>query len=139
MRTFLVLLNREIRSFFNTPIAYVVMVFFLGVLGFGFYLGVSAINGRPSFTVTVIELLFGPLRAVTLCVSLIKHAFVPMNSHGRSKHHHGAVKDCTWCSRHSASSRTRPLFPPTLLFSSSSWVSGGVVNVHSIAPSGPRI
>jgi ABC-2 type transport system permease protein len=57
MRTFLTLLNREIRSFFYQPIAYVVMFFLLIVAGFNFYLGVLVLNGQPN-EVTVVELAF---------------------------------------------------------------------------------
>lgn len=73
MRTFLVLLSREVRSFFNTPIAYVVMVFFLAVLGFGFHSGIMSINKDPRIAVTVLEVLFfgGFWVAYILCVSLI--------------------------------------------------------------------
>jgi ABC-2 type transport system permease protein len=143
MRTFLVLLSREIRSFFHTPIAYVVMVFFLGVLGFGFYLGVAAINGRPSFSVTVIELLFGgPFwAAYLLCVSLISmRSFSDEFRMGTLETLTTApVKDwqvvlakyfgvlCFYVT----------LFLPTLLFFAVlSWVSGGVVDLHSIGTFG---
>jgi len=57
MRTFLTLLNREIRSYFYQPVAYVVMFFLLIVAGFNFYLGVLLLNGQPS-EVTVVELAF---------------------------------------------------------------------------------
>ncbi len=57
MRTLLTLLNREIRSFFYQPIAYVVMFFLLMVAGFNFYLGVLLLNGQPA-EVTIVELSF---------------------------------------------------------------------------------
>ncbi|HET6410048.1 MAG TPA: ABC transporter permease subunit [Chthoniobacteraceae bacterium] len=57
MRTLLTLLNREIRSYFYQPIAYVVMFFLLMVIGFNFYLGVLLLNQQPS-EVTIIELAF---------------------------------------------------------------------------------
>jgi ABC-2 type transport system permease protein len=57
MRTLFTLLNREIRSYFYQPIAYVVMFFLLMVAGFNFYLGVLLLNGQPA-EVTVVELAF---------------------------------------------------------------------------------
>ena len=47
MRKFFVLLAREIRSYFYSPIAYVVMVFFLIVSGVDFYFQLSFMNQRP--------------------------------------------------------------------------------------------
>ena len=47
MRKFLVLLNREVRSYFYSPIAYIVLVFFLIVSGFDFYIQISFMNQRP--------------------------------------------------------------------------------------------
>jgi gliding motility-associated transport system permease protein len=46
MRKFLVLLGREVRSYFYSPIAYVVMVFFLLVTGVDFYFQISFMNQR---------------------------------------------------------------------------------------------
>jgi ABC-2 type transport system permease protein len=46
MRKFLVLLNREVRSYFYSPIAYIVLVFFLLVSGFDFYFQISFMNQR---------------------------------------------------------------------------------------------
>jgi len=57
MRTLLTLLNRELRSYFYQPIAYVVMFFLLMVIGFNFYLGVLLLNGQPA-EVSIIELAF---------------------------------------------------------------------------------
>ena len=52
MRKFSVLLLREIRSYFYSPIAYIVMVFFLIVSGVDFYFQLSFMNQRPvSYTV----------------------------------------------------------------------------------------
>src|ERR1041384_1033893 len=52
MRKFLVLLGREIRSYFYSPVAYIVLVFFLLVSGVDFYFQVSFMNQRPaSYTV----------------------------------------------------------------------------------------
>ena len=57
MQTFLTLLGREIRSFFYSPIAYVVMFFFLIASGFNFFSGVSLLNQSPS-EVMVVEAAF---------------------------------------------------------------------------------
>ena len=57
MRTLLTLLNRELRSYFYQPIAYVVMFFVLIVAGFNFWIGVSLMVGSPTET-TVVELAF---------------------------------------------------------------------------------
>ena len=46
MRKFFVLLNREVRSYFYSPIAYIVLVFFLLVSGFDFYFQISFMNQR---------------------------------------------------------------------------------------------
>src|SRR5262249_52108807 len=57
MRTLLTLINREIRSFFYQPIAYVVMFFLLLVAGFNFWLGVNVLNNRPT-DATVVDIAF---------------------------------------------------------------------------------
>src|SRR5947208_3325715 len=46
MRKFLVLLVREVRSYFYSPIAYIVLVFFLLVSGVDFYFQISFMNQR---------------------------------------------------------------------------------------------
>ncbi len=46
MRKFLTLLGREIRSYFYSPIAYIVLVFFLLVSGVDFYFQISFMNSR---------------------------------------------------------------------------------------------
>jgi gliding motility-associated transport system permease protein len=46
MRKFFILLAREIRSYFYSPIAYIVLVFFLLVTGVDFYFQVSFMNQR---------------------------------------------------------------------------------------------
>src|ERR1700681_2186788 len=52
MRKFYTLLSREIRSYFYSPIAYIVLVFFLFVSGADFYFQLSYMNQRPmSFSV----------------------------------------------------------------------------------------
>jgi ABC-2 type transport system permease protein len=57
MTTFITLLNREVKSFFCTPIAYVVMFFYLSVCGFNFFTTVQWLSRGPS-EVTVLELFF---------------------------------------------------------------------------------
>lgn len=57
MKTFLVLLGREVKSYFYSPIAYVVMFFFLIATGFNFYSGISFLNQAPT-EVTVVEASF---------------------------------------------------------------------------------
>jgi ABC-2 type transport system permease protein len=47
MRKFYSLLTREVRSYFYSPIAYVVLVFFLLVSGVDFYFQVAFMNQRP--------------------------------------------------------------------------------------------
>ena len=47
MRKFLVLFSREVRSYFYSPIAYIVLVFFLLVSGIDFYFQLSFMNQRP--------------------------------------------------------------------------------------------
>jgi ABC-2 type transport system permease protein len=48
MRKFWTLLVREIRGYFHSPIAYIVLVFFLLVSGVDFYFQVSFMNQRPA-------------------------------------------------------------------------------------------
>ncbi len=47
MRKFYILLLREVRSYFYSPIAYIVLVFFLLVSGVDFYFQISFMNQRP--------------------------------------------------------------------------------------------
>ena len=47
MRKFYTLLSREVRSYFYSPIAYIVLVFFLFVSGADFYFQLSFMNGQP--------------------------------------------------------------------------------------------
>jgi ABC-2 type transport system permease protein len=47
MRKFFTLLSREIRGYFYSPIAYIVLVFFLLVTGVDFYFQISFMNQRP--------------------------------------------------------------------------------------------
>jgi ABC-2 type transport system permease protein len=60
MRTLLTLLNREIRSYFYQPVAYVVMFFLLMVAGFSFFTGVLWLTGEPS-EYTIVEISFNSL------------------------------------------------------------------------------
>lgn len=57
MKKFYALLTREVRSYFHSPIAYIVLVFFLLVSGVDFYFQVSFMNQRPA-TYTVEEAFF---------------------------------------------------------------------------------
>ena len=57
MKTFLTLLEREIKSFFYSPIAYVVLFYFLLLTGFNFYSGASFLNRGPT-EITVVEAFF---------------------------------------------------------------------------------
>lgn len=58
MRTFLTLLDREVKSFFYSPIAYVVLFYLLLLTGFNFYSVVSLLNHGPA-DVTLVEAYFG--------------------------------------------------------------------------------
>ena len=57
MRKFLVLLEREMRSYFYSPIAYVVLTFFLALTGFNAYAMVSLLNRGPT-EITLVEAFF---------------------------------------------------------------------------------
>jgi ABC-2 type transport system permease protein len=57
MRKFYTLLSREVRSYFYSPIAYIVLVFFLFVTGADFYFQLSYMNQRP-FSYSVQEAFF---------------------------------------------------------------------------------
>ncbi len=60
MTKFFTLLGREVKSFFYSPIAYVVMCFFLFLTGFAFYIGVSLLNRGPT-DVTVVQAFFNTI------------------------------------------------------------------------------
>jgi len=60
MTKFFTLLGREIKSFFYSPIAYVVMCFFLFLTGFNFYIAVSLLNRGPT-DVTVLQAFFNTI------------------------------------------------------------------------------
>src|SRR6059036_2832537 len=47
MRKFYALLSREVRSYFHSPIDYIVLFFFLLVSGVDFYFQISFMNQRP--------------------------------------------------------------------------------------------
>lgn len=57
MRKLFVLLGREIRGYFYSPIGYVVLVFFLLLSGVDLYMQLSFMNGQP-FTYSVEEAFF---------------------------------------------------------------------------------
>jgi ABC-2 type transport system permease protein len=59
MKTFLTLLGREVKSFFYSPIAYVVLFYFLFLSGFNFYSQISLMNNFPT-EITVVEAFFMP-------------------------------------------------------------------------------
>jgi ABC-2 type transport system permease protein len=70
IRTFLVLLNRELMSYFYSPIGYIVMCFFLLPIGYNFYAGVSYLNQGPQEQ-TVIEVALNSLFFIVLIVPMI--------------------------------------------------------------------
>ena len=57
MRTFFVLFAREVRGLFYTPIAYVVLFFYLAFLGVNFQLSVTALNRQPT-EISLVEMMF---------------------------------------------------------------------------------
>lgn len=57
MKKFLTLLGREIRAFFHSPVAYVVLFFLLLVTGFNFYIAVALLNQGPT-EYTLVEAYF---------------------------------------------------------------------------------
>jgi ABC-2 type transport system permease protein len=59
MKVFFTLLDREVKSFFYTPIAYVVLFFFLVITGFNFSTQVHSLNHLPT-EFTVVEAFFIP-------------------------------------------------------------------------------
>ncbi len=48
MRTFLVLLGKELRSFFFSPVAYIVLALFMVISGFSFAQAISTLKEKPS-------------------------------------------------------------------------------------------
>lgn len=59
MKVFFTLLSRELKSFFYSPIAYVVLFYFLFLAGYNFYFQVSIMNGYPT-ELSVVEAFFMP-------------------------------------------------------------------------------
>jgi ABC-2 type transport system permease protein len=59
MKTFLTLLNREVKSFLYSPIAYVVLFYFLLLSGYNFNFQINVLNGYPT-EITVVEAFFAP-------------------------------------------------------------------------------
>jgi ABC-2 type transport system permease protein len=57
MNTFFTLFGREVKSFFYSPIAYVVLFYFLLLSGVNFYYQISVINGFP-VELTLVEIVF---------------------------------------------------------------------------------
>ena len=57
MKTFLTLFGREVKSFFYSPIAYVVLFYFLLLAGVNFWYQISVINGYP-VELTLVEIVF---------------------------------------------------------------------------------
>ncbi|HWL52434.1 MAG TPA: ABC transporter permease subunit [Chthoniobacteraceae bacterium] len=60
MFKFITLLKREIRSYFHSPTAYIVLCFFLVLTGFNFHMGVALLSRGPS-EVTVVEAFFNSI------------------------------------------------------------------------------
>ncbi|MFH0954101.1 MAG: ABC transporter permease [Verrucomicrobiota bacterium] len=61
MRTFLTLWRRELAAYFLSPIAYVVMIFFLVVMGFSFWLLVNALVQGEASGATIMNDLFASI------------------------------------------------------------------------------
>jgi ABC-2 type transport system permease protein len=57
MKTFLTLLSREVKSFFYSPIAYVVLFYFLFLSGFNFFSQIRFLNKVPT-EVTLVDAVF---------------------------------------------------------------------------------
>lgn len=57
MRKFLILLEREMKAYFYSPVAYVVLAFFMALAGFNLYTMVSLLNRGP-VEVTLVETFF---------------------------------------------------------------------------------
>ncbi|GDX09389.1 MAG: ABC transporter permease subunit [Verrucomicrobiota bacterium] len=77
MRTFLVQLLRELRSIFYTPVAYVVIALFAGLMGFNFQSYITVLNKQPA-DVTVLEIVF--LNALFIFVFAFIAALITMRS-----------------------------------------------------------
>src|SRR4051812_34884819 len=70
VRTLLVLINRELMSYFYSPIGYVVMCFFLLPIGYFFFKGVQVLN-QAAQDVTVLEVALGSLFFILFIVPLV--------------------------------------------------------------------
>jgi ABC-2 type transport system permease protein len=57
MRKFFILLERELKSYFYSPVAYIVLCFFLFIAGFNFYTSVILLNRGP-VEITFVEMFF---------------------------------------------------------------------------------
>ncbi|MEO6053190.1 MAG: ABC transporter permease [Chthoniobacterales bacterium] len=58
MRRFFILFNREMAFYFHSPLAYVVLFFFLLITGFNFYAGVLLLNQAAGTEVTMVQAFF---------------------------------------------------------------------------------
>ena len=69
MRTFFVLLEREMKSYFYSPVAYIVLCFFLALTGYNAYVVTTLLNKGPA-EITMIEGFFG--------IAIFWFGFIPM-------------------------------------------------------------
>ena len=60
MRTFLTIWKKELATYFLSPIAYVMMIFFLVVMGFSFWLLVNVLS-QGTVSASVMGELFGSI------------------------------------------------------------------------------
>jgi ABC-2 type transport system permease protein len=60
MRVFFILLGKELRSFFFSPIAYVVLALFMVINGFSFYQGLGALNASQASEHHIAQWVFFP-------------------------------------------------------------------------------
>ncbi|MFI0348786.1 MAG: ABC transporter permease [Chthoniobacterales bacterium] len=60
MRTFLILWKQEVATYFRTPLAYVILFFFLLLMGFNFYASVDLLN-HGSAQVSIVEAFFNTI------------------------------------------------------------------------------
>ena len=77
MRTFFVQLLRELRSIFHTPVAYVVIALFAGLMGFNFQSYITILNKQPA-DVTILEVVF--LNALFVFIFAFISALITMRS-----------------------------------------------------------
>ena len=57
MKTFFTLFGREVKSFFYSAIAYVVLFYFLLLAGMNFWYQIQGVNGQP-IEITIVEIVF---------------------------------------------------------------------------------